>query len=114
MFGIFKGFKEFIFGPAVKVKSPIESEAPYKIEQPPTASVEPVADQLVVAEPAQPSLAVVDTTPVVETAVVEIPAKKPRKPRKPKLVAAPAKKPTKASVVKIAEAKKSKGKSKKS
>jgi hypothetical protein len=109
MFGIFKGFKEFIFGPAVIVKSPTETEAPYKIEQP--AVVEPVS---VETTPAQPSLAVIDTTPVVETAVVEIPAKKPRKPRKPKLVAAPAKKPTKASVVKIAEAKKSKGKSKKS
>jgi hypothetical protein len=110
MFGIFKGFKEFIFGPAVKVKSPTETEAPYKIEQP--AVVEPVSVETTLA---QPSLAVIDTTSVVETAIVEIPAKKPRKPRtKTKVAPVPAKKPTKSSVVSIAEVKKGKGKSKKS
>ena len=112
MFGIFKGFKEFIFGPAVKVKSPTETEAPYKIEQP--AVVEPVSVETIPAPP-QHSLAVVDTTPIVETVIVEIPAKKSRKPRsKTKVAPVPAKKPTKSSVVSIAEVKKGKGKSKKS
>lgn len=110
MFGIFKGFKEFIFGPAVIVKSPTETEAPYKIEQP--AVVELVSVETTLA---QSSLAVIDTTPVVETVIVEIPAKKPRKPRsKTKVAPVPAKKPTRSSVVSIAEVKKGTRKSKKS
>ena len=115
MFGIFKGFTEFIFGPAVKVKSPTETEAPYKVEQPPVSepvsveAIAPSAEKPVVLDstPAQPSL--------VSTAAVEVPAKKPRKPRsKTKVAVVPAKKPKKAPVVSIAEAKKGKGKSKKS
>lgn len=81
---------------------------PYKVEPP----VEKPVEQVIVAEATPPSLTVVDTTPVIETVVVEAPVKKTRKPRTPRAVKTPEKKPTKVSAVKITKAKNTTKKSK--
>jgi hypothetical protein len=122
MFGIFKIFTEFIFGPAVKVDNSNKTVAPYKIENPTTSSaptdsaVPPSAGTETVSFEKSPGIEEIIPQPsltVVESVVAELPVKKPRKPRQPKVSASAAKKPSKASVVKISEAKTRKPRSKK-
>jgi hypothetical protein len=119
MFGIFKIFTEFIFGPAVKVDNSNKTVAPYKIENPTTSSdsaVPPSTGAETVSFEKSPSIEEIipqSSLTVVESVVAELPVKKSRKPRQPKVSASAAKKPSKASVVKISEAKTRKPRSKK-
>jgi hypothetical protein len=79
-----------------------QTSAPYKVETPPT----PETTEVSTPAPAVEAVVVVDNA-VAPTAVVETPAKKPRKPRAPKVVAETvAKKPAakKAAPVKKAAA----------
>lgn len=122
MFGIFKIFTEFMFGSAVKVDNSSRADAPYKIENPTAtpastdAVVPPGVEIETVSFEKSPRIEEIIPQPsltVVESVVAELPVKKPRKPRQPKISASAAKKPSKASVVKISEAKTRKPRSKK-
>jgi len=102
---MFKKIKEFFVGKPAP--APV-AEVAYKVETPALATPvapAPVVEEVKVETPAPVVEAVVEVTPAVEAPVaIEIPAKKPRKPRAPK--AAPAEKPAakKAAPVKKAAA----------
>lgn len=94
MFGIFKGFKEFIFGSKVKVDQ--STEAPYKVETPIetvptldtviTVSEQPAPAENTFTEVSDVKVTISSEAKSVPAAKAETAAKKARKPRVAKSV----------------------------